>query len=59
MPVLLVQGEKTPRRFANLVDAAHKCLPSAQRATISGAGHAMHFDNRAAFEATLVKFLSN
>ena len=59
MPVLLMQGEKTPRRFASIVDATHKCLPSAQRATIPDAGHAIHFGNPAAFEAVLVKFLSN
>jgi esterase len=42
MPVLLLQGEKTPRRYASIVDATHKCLPSAERATIPDAGHAMH-----------------
>jgi pimeloyl-ACP methyl ester carboxylesterase len=58
MPVLLMQGEKTSRRRASIVDAAHKCLPSAQRATIPDAGHGMHLMNPAAFEKTLVQFLS-
>jgi pimeloyl-ACP methyl ester carboxylesterase len=58
MPVLLLQGEKTSRRRASIVDAAHKCLPSAERATIPDAGHAMHLMNPAAFEKTLVQFLS-
>src|SRR4030095_11676283 len=48
MPVLLLQGEKTPRRYASIVDATHKCLPSAERATIPEAGHAMHAMNPAA-----------
>jgi pimeloyl-ACP methyl ester carboxylesterase len=58
MPVLLMQGEKTPRRLASIVDATHKCLPSAERATIPDAGHAMHFMNPAGFEKMLVRFLS-
>jgi pimeloyl-ACP methyl ester carboxylesterase len=58
MPVLLLQGEKTPRRYAMIVDATHKCLPSAERATISEAGHGMHVTNPAGFEKVLVQFLS-
>src|SRR5262245_12668619 len=50
MPVLLLQGEKTPRRYASIVDATHKCLPSAERATIPEAGHSMHAMNPAGFE---------
>jgi pimeloyl-ACP methyl ester carboxylesterase len=58
IPVLLLQGEKTPRRYASIVDATHKCLPSAERATIPDAGHAMHALNPAGFEKMLVQFLS-
>ena len=58
MPVLLLQGEKTLRRYAMIVDATHKCLPSAERATIPDAGHAMHAMNPAGFEKMLVQFLS-
>jgi esterase len=58
MPVLLMQGEKTSRRLASIVDATHKCLPSAERATIPNAGHGMHTMNPAAFEKALVQFLS-
>jgi pimeloyl-ACP methyl ester carboxylesterase len=58
MPVLLLQGEKTPRRYARIVDATHKCLPSAERATIPEAGHGMNVMNPAGFEKVLVEFLS-
>jgi esterase len=58
MAVLLMEGEKTSRRLASIVDATHKCLPSAERATIPNAGHGMHIMNPAAFEKTLVQFLS-
>jgi esterase len=58
MPVLLMQGEKTSRRLASIVDATHKCLPSAERATIPEAGHGMNVMNPAGFEKVLVEFLS-
>lgn len=58
MPVLLLQGEKTTRRFASIVDATHKCLPSAERATIPDAGHQMHAMNPAGLEKVLVQFLT-
>jgi pimeloyl-ACP methyl ester carboxylesterase len=59
MPVLLMHGEKSPRLNADIMDAIHKCLPSAARAVIPDAPHLMHRANPAAFEAALVKFLSN
>jgi len=58
MPVSLMQGEKTSRRLASIVDATHKCLPSAERATIPAAGHGMNVMNPAGFEKMLVEFLS-
>jgi pimeloyl-ACP methyl ester carboxylesterase len=58
MPVLLMQGEKTSRRLASIVDATHKCLPSAERATIPNARHGMHIMNPVGFEKVLVEFLS-
>lgn len=58
MPVLLMQGEKTQRRFANIVDATHKCLPSAERTRIPEAGHSMQGMNPTAVSAALVRFLT-
>jgi pimeloyl-ACP methyl ester carboxylesterase len=57
MPVLLMGEEKSPRRLVNVVDATHKCLPSAKRVTIPNAAHPMNRQNPAAFDAALVKFL--
>ena len=57
MPVLLVGGEKTTQDFLNILDTTHKCLPSAKRVLIPNAGHGMHRQNSAAFDAALVKFL--
>ena len=57
VPVLLVGGEKTTRWNLNNLDAAQKCMPSAERVTIPNAGHVMHRDNSRAFDAALPKFL--
>jgi pimeloyl-ACP methyl ester carboxylesterase len=58
MPVLLMQGENSPGRLVSIVDATHKCLPSAERATIPDAGHSMHVMNPAGFQKMLARFLS-
>lgn len=57
VPVLLVGGEKTTPDNRNDLDAAHKCMPSAKRVTIPNAGHVMHRQNSAAFDAALLEFL--
>ena len=57
MPVLLMGGEKSSRRLISVVDAMHKCLPSAKLVTIPNAGHPMNLQNPAAFDAALIKFL--
>jgi pimeloyl-ACP methyl ester carboxylesterase len=59
MPVLLVVGQKTTRQFIDIIDATQKCLPSAERVMIPDAGHAMQLDNPAAFDAALIRFLSD
>lgn len=59
MPVMLANGEKTTRQFIEILDATHKCLPSAQRTTIPGASHGMHLDNPGAVDAMLLKFLAD
>jgi len=57
MPVLLMQGEKTMPRFARIVEATRKCLPSAEHVMIPEAGHAMHVMNPAGFQTALFTFL--
>jgi esterase len=57
VPTLLVDGEKTTLDNRNDLEAAHKCMPSAKRVTIPNAGHVMHRQNPAAFDAALVQFL--
>ena len=58
MPVLLMAGEQSPPLFKKMGAAARDCLPSAGSVTIPKAGHQMNQLNPSAFDAALVKFLS-
>ncbi|MBM4296787.1 MAG: hypothetical protein FJ143_03510 [Deltaproteobacteria bacterium] len=58
MPVLLMQGEESPRRYQEIVRAAEKCLRQVTQVAIPRAGHAMHRMNPVAFQSELIKFLS-
>ena len=59
MPVLLMGGEQSPPAFNRIRAAAQRCMPSARTVTIPKAGHAMHQNNPAAFNAELARFLSD
>lgn len=57
VPTLLVEGEKTTADNRSDLEAAHRCMPGAKRAKIPNAGHLMHRQNGAIFDATLLQFL--
>lgn len=57
MPVLLVQGELSPRMFGLITDELARALPDAERATIPAASHGMHGQNPAAYNAAVLAFL--
>lgn len=59
MPVLLMGGEQSPPRFNRIRAAFQKCLPSAVSVTIPKAAHQMNQMNPSAFDAALIKFLSD
>jgi pimeloyl-ACP methyl ester carboxylesterase len=58
MPVLLVNGGRTQARHVKTSEALKKCLPHAERMTVPNAGHAMHLENAADFNAGVERFLS-
>jgi 2-succinyl-6-hydroxy-2,4-cyclohexadiene-1-carboxylate synthase len=58
MPVLLVNGGRTQARFVKTTEALKKCLPQAELLTIPNAGHAMHLENAADFNAGVERFLN-
>lgn len=57
VPVLLLDGEKSPRMFHAIQDAVAACLPDVGRATIPNASHGMHLANPDAYNATVRDFL--
>jgi pimeloyl-ACP methyl ester carboxylesterase len=58
MPVLLVGGEKSPVRYAQILTVIEPCLKQSERATIPNASHGMHRMNPAAFNSSVAQFLS-
>ena len=56
IPCLLVGGERSPALYSTSLDNLERLLPSARRALIPRAGHAMHFDNHPAFHSAVLGF---
>lgn len=57
VPVLLVGGEASPRRFGETLAGLARCLPAAERVTIPSAGHDFPLTHAAEFGAALARFL--
>ena len=57
-PVLLVYGERSPRRFRDVVQALAGWLPRARAVGIPGASHGMNLAHPRAFNAAVGAFLS-
>jgi pimeloyl-ACP methyl ester carboxylesterase len=58
LPVLLVEGEQSPRFFGIIVEALAAAIPRMRRVCISRAGHTMHSANSEEFNAAVEEFLS-
>lgn len=56
MPVLVMEGEKSPQAFKKINKIIRECLPPARSVTIAKASHPMHQDNPADFNEALAKF---
>ena len=56
-PVLLLDGEFSPRMFYIISDELERCLPDTERAVLPGASHAMHLGNPDAYAALVLAFL--
>jgi pimeloyl-ACP methyl ester carboxylesterase len=57
LPVLLVNGERSPPLFHRLVDRLQELLPDSERVGIPGASHIMHEDNAATYNDAVLSFL--
>lgn len=57
-PVLLLNGERSPRLFHLINDELARCLPRAAQAVIPHASHVIHAGNPAAYDAAVCGFLA-
>jgi pimeloyl-ACP methyl ester carboxylesterase len=56
-PVLLLTGERSPKRYAFFYDEMRKCRSFPQTVVIPNASHAMHIDNPERFLSVVLDFL--
>jgi len=58
VPVLLVNGERSPIEYKAMADAVQGCVPSSERIVIPNAAHTMSRTHAPAFNAVLLDFLA-
>ncbi len=58
IPVLLMEGERSPQWLKAIRQTFQKCLPSARWVTVPKGTHQMNHTNPAAFNELLIKYLS-
>lgn len=58
VPVLLVDGETSPRIFSVVQDLLASCLANVERVAIPGASHAMHAGNPDVYNEAVLAFLA-
>jgi len=59
IPVLLLEGEKSPRYFSLISDELERLLPDSRRAMIPAAGHAMYAANPIQFNSYVRRFIES
>lgn len=57
-PTLLIRGERTPPLFVKTTEAVGRCIPGSRQVVIPNASHAMSYDNPAAFNDAVLRFLA-
>jgi pimeloyl-ACP methyl ester carboxylesterase len=58
VPVLLLNGQRSPRMFSLITDELERLLPDTYRVLIPGAGHAMHASNPGYYNGVVREFLT-
>jgi len=57
-PILLLNGERSPKRYGEMFAAMRKCKSIAEPILIPNAAHAMNRENPPAFNAAVLDFLA-
>jgi len=58
IPVLLLNGDKSPTRFGAILNVIEPCIKNRVRVTIPNASHGLNRENPAAFNSAVIQFLS-
>ena len=58
VPTLVLVGERSSARAAQMAAAITRCVPESRAAIVPAAGHAMTFENPAAFNRMVLEFLA-
>lgn len=59
VPILVVRGERSPRRYIEMATALHACQPTQPApVVVPNASHSMNRDNPAVFNAAVLEFLA-
>ena len=58
-PVLLLTGERSPKRYAFFYDEMRKCRNLPETVVIPNASHAIHLDNPERFLSVVLDFLKD
>jgi pimeloyl-ACP methyl ester carboxylesterase len=57
VPTLIVRGQRTPEFFAKTNEFAGRCIGGSRQAVVSGAAHAMSYDNPSGFNRAVLDFI--
>lgn len=58
MPVLLINGDKSPELFVKLVDTLHSLLPNVKRYQLPNSSHGLQLENPEEFNNAVLDFLN-
>jgi pimeloyl-ACP methyl ester carboxylesterase len=56
-PVLLSNGERSPKFFFKIIDQLEVCLPNSERIVIAGSSHTVPAENPVAYDGAVLAFL--
>ena len=56
-PTLLMMGDRSPRRFTEIVDALASCIEGSELAVLPNASHGLEYENPEDFNAMVLEFI--
>ena len=57
VPTLIVRGQRTPEFFGKINELGGRCIAGSRLAVVSGASHAMSYDNPSGFNQAVLDFI--